>query len=185
MKIRDGAKVLWLGDDGKTGDVPSREEINAAIARKYPAFTEDTFPIYNLPSGPPGSDSPPKQMMAQNKEAAHGFVSPQEWLEDPKHVETLSKVSQREYGGSTESEKLYDYVQAAAKALEIATDKKITLLSNGILRALGYDAVIDAEGKGIIHKAEKEQGFFTHRGALDHVATMHQQEVHIQRFNSV
>ena len=172
MKVKDGAKVLWLGDDGKTGGVPSREEINAAIARKYPAFTEDTFPIYNMPSGPPGSNSPPKQMMAQNKDAAHGFVSPQEWLEDPKHVETLSKVSQREYGGSTESEKLYDYVQAAAKALEIATDKKITLLSNGILRALGYDAVIDAEGKGIIHKAEKEQGFFTHRGALDHVATM-------------
>ena len=172
MKVKDGAKVLWLGDDGKTGGVPSREEINAAIARKYPAFTKDTFPIYNMPSGPPGSDSPPKQMLAQNKEAAHGFVTPQEWLEDPKHVETLSKVSQREYGGSTESEKLYDYVQAAAKALEIATDKKITLLSNGILRALGYDAVIDADGKGIIHKAEKEQGFFTHRGALDHVATM-------------
>ena len=172
MKIKDGAKVLWLGDDSKTGDVPSREEINAAIARKYPAFTEDTFPIYNMPSGPPGSNSPPKQMLAQNKEAAHGFVTPQEWLEDPKHVETLSKVSQREYGGSTESEKLYDYVQAAAKALEIATDKKITLLSNGILRAIGYDAVIDAEGKGIIHKAERQQGFFTHRGALDHITTI-------------
>ena len=172
MKIKDGAKVLWLGDDDKTGGVPSREEINAAIAGKYPAFTEDTFPIYNLPSGPPGSNSPPKKMLAQNKEAAHGFVTPQEWLEDPKHVETLSKVSQREYGGSTESEKLYDYVQAAAKALEIATDKKITLLSNGILRALGYDAVIDANGAGIIHKAEKEQGFFTHRGALDHVVAI-------------
>ena len=172
MKIRDGAKVLWLGDDGKTGGVPSIQEVNAAIARKYPAFTQDTFPIYNMPSGPPGSDSPPKQMMAQNKDAAHGFVSPQEWLEDPKHVETLSKVSQREYGGSTESEKLYDYVQAAAKALEIATDKKITLLSNGILRALGYDAVIDAEGKGIIHKAERNQGFFTSTAGLQRVATI-------------
>jgi hypothetical protein len=172
MKVRDGAKVLWLGDDGKTGGVPSIEEVNAAIAKKYPAFAQDTFPIYNMPSGPPGSDSPPKQMMAQNKDFAHGFVSPQEWLEDPKHVEGLSKVSQREYGGDTESEKLYDYVQAAAKALEIATGKKITLLSNGILRALGYDAVIDAEGKGIIHKAERNQGFFTSTAGLQRVATI-------------
>ena len=179
MKIKDGAKVLWLGDDGKTGGVPSQEEINSAIAKKYPAFTKDTFPVYEIPdtSKPMGSGAPPKLMMANNKDPYKkndrvSFVSPQEWLEDPKHVETLSKVSQREYGGSSESEKLYDYIQAAAKALEMATDKKITLISNGILRALGYDAVIDTNGAGIIHKAEKEQGFFTHRGALDHVATI-------------
>ena len=175
MKIRDGAKVLWLGDDGKTGAVPSREEVNSAIAKKYPAFIKDTFPVYEMPdtSKPMGSGAPPIIMMAHEKDSDRvSFVSPQKWLEDPKHVETLSKVSQREYGGSTESEKLYDYVQAAAKALENATDKKITIISNGILRALGYDAVIDADGRGIIHKAEKEQGFFTHRGALDHVATI-------------
>ena len=175
MKIRDGAKVLWLGDDGKTGAVPSREEVNSAIAKKYPAFIKDTFPVYEMPdtSKPMGSGAPPIIMMAHEKDSDRvSFVSPREWLEDPKHVETLSKVSQREYGGSTESEKLYDYVQAAAKALENATDKKITIISNGILRALGYDAVIDGDGRGIIHKAEKEQGFFTHRGALDHVATI-------------
>jgi hypothetical protein len=175
MKIKDGAKVLWLGDDGKTGAVPSREEVNSAIAKKYPAFIKDTFPVYEMPdtSKPMGSGAPPIVLMAHEKDSDRvSFRTPQEWLEDPKHVETLSKVSQREYGGSTESEKLYDYIQAAAKALENATGKKITLLSNGILRALGYDAVIDGDGKGIIHKAEKEQGFFTHRGALDHVATM-------------
>ena len=175
MKIKDGAKVLWLGDDGKTGAVPSREEVNSAIAKKYPAFIKDTFPVYEMPdtSKPMGSGAPPIVLMAHEKDSDRvSFRTPQEWLEDPKHVETLSKVSQREYGGSTESEKLYDYIQAAAKALENATDKKITIISNGILRALGYDAVIDADGRGIIHKAEKEQGFFTHRGALDHVATM-------------
>ena len=172
LKVKDGAKVLWLGDDSMTGDTPSREEMNAAIARKYPEFAQDTFGIYNMPSGPPGSNSPPKLMMAQNKDAAHGFVSPQEWLEDPKHVETLSKVSSRNYGGDTESEKVYDYVQAAAKALEIATGKKVTLLSNGILRALGYDAVVDVNSAGIIHKNEASQGFFTHKGGLDHVATI-------------
>ena len=175
MKIKDGAKVLWLGDDGKTGAVPSREEVNSAIAKKYPAFIKDTFPVYEMPdtSKPMGSGAPPIVLMAHEKDSDRvSFRTPQEWLEDPKHVETLSKVSQREYGGSTESEKLYDYIQAAAKALENATDKKITIISNGILRALGYDAVIDGDGRGIIHKAEKEQGFFTHRGALDHVATM-------------
>ena len=144
-------KFLWLGDDGKTGAVPSREEVNSAIAKKYPAFIKDTFPVYEMPdtSKPMGSGAPPIVMMAHEKDSDRvSFVSPQEWLEDPKHVETLSKVSQREYGGSTESEKLYDYIQAAAKALENATDKKITLLSNGILRALGYDAVIDGDGSG-------------------------------------
>jgi hypothetical protein len=49
MKIKDGAKVLWLGDDGKTGGVPSQAEINAAIAKKYPAFTKDTFAIQGFP----------------------------------------------------------------------------------------------------------------------------------------
>jgi 8-oxo-dGTP pyrophosphatase MutT (NUDIX family) len=175
LKIKEGAKVLWLGDDDKTGDVPSQEEMNTAIAKKYPAFVKDTFPVYEVPdtSKPSGSDSQPKYIMAGNKEGDRvSFVSPKEWLEDPKHVETLSKVSIRNYGGDTESEKVYDYIQAAAKALEIATDKKITLLSNGILRAIGYDAVIDANSGGIIHKNEVSQGFFTHKGGLDHVATI-------------
>ena len=175
IKVKDDAKILWLGDDDRTGDVPSREQVNAAIASKYPAFVEDTLPTREGPSGPPGSGGPTKKFLAYPMDTRTGpitKISPEEWLSDPKNVEDAAKVSNRNYAGESKAEQLYDYVQAAASILERATNKPVTILTNSILRAIGYDGVIDTYGKGVIHKNEPQQGFFTHKGGLETVATL-------------
>jgi 8-oxo-dGTP pyrophosphatase MutT (NUDIX family) len=175
MKVKDDAKILWLGDDDRTGDVPSREQVNTAIASKYPAFAEDTLPTREGPSGPPGSDGPTKKFLAYQMDHRTGpitKISPEEWLSDPENVTQMAKVSDRNYAGESKAEQLYDYVQAAANVLERATNKPVTILTNSILRAIGYDGVIDTYGKGIIHKNEPQQGFFTHGGGLETVATL-------------
>ncbi len=175
IKVKDDAKILWLGDDDRTGDVPSREQVNAAIASKYPAFVEDTLPTREGPSGPPGSGGPTKKFLAYQMDHRTGpitKISPEEWLSDPENVAQMAKVSDRNYAGESKAEQLYDYVQAAANVLERATNKPVTILTNSILRAIGYDGVIDTYGKGIIHKNEPQQGFFTHGGGLETVATL-------------
>jgi len=153
MKVRDGAKVLWLGDDARNDDLPSLTQLADILASAYPALNE---PYEDL------------------------GMSVIEYLRDNWRI--YSKTSSREDGGKTNSEDVYNFIMATSSVLVqymstgglgvIKGEKKITSIANKLLRSAGYDAIIDVNCAGIIHKAEACQGFFTHSGGLEHVAVI-------------
>ena len=153
MKVRDGAKVLWLGDDSRNDDLPSLTQLADILASAYPALNE---PYEDLD------------------------MSVIEYIRDKWRI--YSKTSSRDDGGKTNSEDVYNFIMATSAVLVdymstgglgvIKGDKKITSMANKLLRIAGYDAIIDVNCAGIIHTAEACQGFFTHKGGLEHVAVI-------------
>ena len=155
MKIKDGAQVLWLGDDKKSGKLPSLELVGDVAAKAYPALNK------------PASEFFPENEGTDNKSVKDYILSIP--------YQEMAQTSYRNYGGDSESEKLYDFIMVLARVLadfHFKSASKRTIVSNKILRLLGFDAVIDTLGTGIIHKNEPQQGFFTSKGGLERVATV-------------
>ena len=156
MKVKDGAKVLWLGDDEKTGQLPDIAEAADIFFNEYPDLGEKTE--YYFPHD------------GQSWALQEPFI---DWIQDkyPK----FAKTSYRKHGGGSQTENLYDFVMAVSRLYAdeiLKDDTKRTILANKMLRLLGFDAVIDTRGEGIIHGNEPQQGFFTNIGGLDTVATI-------------
>jgi len=155
LKIKDGAKVLWLADDAKTGKIPNIDEAADIFFNQYPELGEEVWNFI------PSMDQPAR---------LEPFIN---WLKD--NFMNYAKTSDRNHGGGSDTEQLYDFTMVASRLLadEYFNDAgKRTILANKMLRLLGFDAVIDTNAQGIIHKNEAAQGFFTHKGGLDHVATI-------------
>lgn len=144
MKVKDGAKVLWLGDDSKNDYLPSLTEIADILVKTYPVLDE------------PFKDSGMPTIMY--------LLTQDNWR-------AFSKTSSREDEGTTESENVYNFIMATAFVVD-NNKRKISPIANKMFRSVGYDAVIDVECGGIIHRAEACQGFFTHKGGLEHVAVI-------------
>ena len=165
LKIKNPDKVLWLGTDKTGTSVKSPAEAMKVFAGVYPVLNEP-----KLQFDPDGNADPRWVGTADGSKK----ISAAEWLTDPEVLHQYAATSSRQIGGSSKSEKLYDLVMATAAVLELDTvaGKKRTIAANALLRALGIDAVVDKDCKGVIHNAETCQGFFTHKGGLEHVAAI-------------
>ena len=90
------AKVLWLGDDEKTGQLPDISEAADIFFNEYPDLGEKTE--YYFPHD------------GQSWALQEPFI---DWIQDkyPK----FAKTSYRKHGGGSQTENLYDFVMAVSR----------------------------------------------------------------------
>ena len=165
LKIKNPDKVLWLGTDKTGTSAKSPAAAMKLFAKTYPILNEPTIQF------DPDGDIDPQWA---GKDDGSRKISAAEWLTDPETIRRYAVTSDRETGGSSKSEKLYDLVMATSAVLELdqVSGKKKTITANALLRSLGIEAVVDVECGGIVHHAETCQGFFTSTAGLEHVATI-------------
>jgi len=163
LKIKNPDKVLWLGTDQTGTSAKSPAEAMKLFTKAYPVLNEPKIQLDDE-----GVVNPQYDGDGGKK------ISAAEWLRDSEVVAGYRTTSSRQTGGESKSEKLYDLVMATSAVLELdmVAGKKRTVAANALLRSLGIDAVVDKDCKGVIHNAETCQGFFTHKGGLEHVATI-------------
>ncbi len=163
LKIKNPDKVLWLGTDQTGTSAKSPAEAMKLFIKAYPVLNEPKIQFDDE-----GVVNPQYDGDGGKK------ISAAEWLRDSEVVAGYRMTSSRQTGGESKSEKLYDLVMATSAVLELdmIAGKKKTVAANALLRSLGIDAVVDKGCKGVIHNAETCQGFFTHKGGLEHVATI-------------
>ena len=165
LKIKNPNKVLWLGTDKTGTSAKSPAAAMELFAKAYPILNEPTIQF------DPDGDIDPQW---EGTDDGSRKISAAEWLTDPETIRRYAVTSDRETGGSSKSEKLYDLVMATSAVLELdqVSGKKKTITANALLRSLGIEAVVDVECGGIVHHAETCQGFFTSTAGLEHVATI-------------